>query len=155
MKRCIAALMLVCASASVLSLPAFSEGLGFGPWQGDSDWSHNHPFQVTPLSSIAVPGTSAANPFKSFDIIYVEPKTQLMALTSRSSKAVAIYNASDDTALGMTPAVFAGVGVDSAHSGPNGAVIAGYQLWAGDYPSTVRVFDLRTSLSSPTQIAAI
>jgi hypothetical protein len=55
----------------------------------------------------------------------------------------------------MTPAVFAGVGVDSAHSGPNGNIIAGDQLWAGDFPSTVRVFDLRTGLSSPTQIAAI
>jgi hypothetical protein len=157
MKRCLVTLLFACASASALSVPAFSQGPGLGsnPWQSDPDWTHDHPFQVTSLSNIAVPGTSATNPFKSFDIIYVDPTTQLMALTSRSSKAVAIYNASDDTVLGMTPAVFAGVGVDNAHSGPNGTVIAGYQLWAGDYPSTVRVFDLRTSLTSPTEIAAI
>jgi len=157
MKRCLAAFVLACASASVVSLPALSQepGFGAGPWQGNADWSHNHPFQVTPLSQIAVPGTSAANPFKSFDIIYVDPKTQLMAVSSRSSKAVAIFNASNDTMLGMTPQVFAGVGVDNPHSGPNGTVIAGDQLWAGDYPSTVRVFDLRTSLTAPKEIAAI
>jgi len=155
MKRFFATLAL--ASASVVSLPAFSQGPGFGagPWQGDADWTHNHPFQVTSLTMIAVPGTSATNPFKSFDIISFDSKTQLVTLSSRSSKAVAIFNATTDTVVGMTPAVFAGVGVDNPHSGPNGNVIAGYQLWAGDYPSTVRVFDLRTSLSSPTEIAAI
>ena len=47
-----------------------------------------------------------------------------------------IYNAFTGNPLGETPAVFAGVGVDNPHSGPNGNIIAGYQLWAGDYPST-------------------
>lgn len=110
---------------------------------------------LSPVSAIAVPGTSAGNPFTAFDIIYVDPKAQLMTLSSRSSKAIAIYDARHDAVLGETPAVFAGVGADNPHSGPNGNVIAGHQLWAGDYPSTVRVFDLSASLSSPPEIARI
>lgn len=57
--------------------------------------------------------------------------------------------------MGETPAVFAGVGVDNPHSGPNGTLIAGDEIWAGDYPSTVRVFDLRADPMSPPEIAAI
>src|SRR5208282_575616 len=52
-------------------------------------------------------------------------------------------------------AVFAGVGIDSPHSGPDGNVVAGRYLFAGDYPSTVRVFDLSVSISSPPEIAEI
>jgi hypothetical protein len=94
------------------------------------------------------------NPFTAFDIITVDSESQLVALSSRS-KAVVIYNAFTGKPLGETPAVFAGVGVDNPHSDPNGNIIAGDQLWAGDYPSTVRVFDLKSSLSSPPEIAAI
>ncbi len=116
--------------------------------------THSNP-PIVPLAPMAVPGTSASNPFSSFDIIYVEPRLQLVTLSSRSSKAVTIFNALTDQPLGETPAVFAGVGVDNAHSGPDGNLVAGTQLWAGDYPSVVRVFDLRASVTNPPQIAAI
>ena len=78
-----------------------------------------------------------------------------MVLSSRSSKAVTIFSTLFDRPVGETPAVFAGVGIDNPHSGPNGVVIAGDQIWAGDYPSIVRVFSLRTGVTSPEQIATI
>jgi hypothetical protein len=115
-----------------------------------------HPgIQIVPLAPMAVPGTSASNPFSSFDITYFDPRLQMLTLSSRSSKAVAIFNGLTDQPLGETPAVFAGVGIDNAHSGPNGNLVAGTQLWAGDYPSIVRVFDLKASLTNPPQIASI
>ncbi|ADW69259.1 hypothetical protein [Granulicella tundricola] len=110
---------------------------------------------VVPYASTAVPGTSAAKPFMSFDIISFDQRTQLMTLSSRSSKAVAIFDGLTGIPIGETPAVFAGVGASNDISGPNGNVIAGDQLWAGDYPSTVRVFDLRANPSNPPQIAVI
>jgi hypothetical protein len=161
MKQLLMTLVLAVAGAAIPSQTAFTQtaftqtAFTQTAPQADQDWFRNPPSQVEPLSAIAVPGTSVTNPFTSFDIIYVDPKLQLMTLSSRSSKAVAIYNVRKDTILGETPAVFAGVGVDNAHSGPNGNVIAGDLLFAGDYPSIVRVFDLKSSLSSPPQIAAI
>jgi hypothetical protein len=142
---------------SLASLPAFGQSFdasSASPLSTDSGSNHQK-FQVTFLSATSVPGTSVTNPFTAFDIITVDSESQLVALSSRSSKAVVIYNAFTGNPLGETPAVFAGVGVDNPHSGPNGNIIAGDQLWAGDYPSTVRVFDLKSSLSSPPEIAAI
>ena len=140
-----------CVGVSITCLTAFGQTTGSTTQAFPPDTKT----QVLPVAPIAVPGTSVSNPFSSFDIIYVDPQLQLVTLSSRSSKAVTIFNALTDKPLGETPAVFAGVGVDNAHSGPDGNVIAGTQLWAGDYPSTVRVFDLKASVSNPPQIAAI
>ncbi|MGZ4819857.1 MAG: hypothetical protein ACXVZJ_14605, partial [Terriglobales bacterium] len=96
------------------------------------------------LNPIAVPNSSTTTPFTSFDITFVDQGSQRMIVSSRSTKQVALFDASKDTALGATAAVFAGVGVDNPHSGPNGAVIVGNQIWAGDAASIVRVFDMST-----------
>lgn len=110
---------------------------------------------VTPLSPMAVPGTSASNPFKSFDITYVDPDLQLLLVSSRSSKAVATFDALFDRPLGETPAIFAGVGKSNEVSGPNGVVTAGDEIWAGDYPSQVQVFSVRTGAKSPVFVTTI
>ena len=109
----------------------------------------------SPSRRYGVPGTSEANPFVNFDQARVDTKLQLLFVSSRSSKAVAILDALTDRKVGETPAIFAGVGIDSPHSGPDGNVVAGHYLFAGDYPSTVRVFDLSASLSSPPEVAEI
>jgi hypothetical protein len=119
-----------------------------------SNWNPGHS-HVFPIGAIGVPGTSAANPFVNFDQARVDPKLQLLFISSRSSAAVAIIDAFTHKQVGETPAVFAGVGVDSPHSGPDGNVVAGHYLFAGDYPSTVRVFDLSQSISSPPEVAEI
>jgi hypothetical protein len=120
-----------------------------------SDWGHGQPTHVVPIGAIGVPGTSSANPFVNFDQARVDPELQLLFVSSRSSAAVAIIDALTDREVGETPAVFAGVGIDSPHSGPDGNVVAGRYLFAGDYPSMVRVFDLSVSLTSPPEVAAI
>src|ERR1700677_1052418 len=118
-------------------------------------WNSEGHSQIVPIGAIAVPRTSDANPFVNFDQARVDLKSQLLFISSRSSKAVAILDARTDRKVGETPAVFAGVGVDSPHSGPDGNVVAGRYLFAGDYPSTVRVFDLGASLSSPPEVAEV
>lgn len=149
MRKLLVALACTAGMAAILSLPALSQT------EADSHGNHWLTLHVFPFSAIPVPGTSAANPFNNFDQAYINTELQLLTVSSRSSKAVAIFDALTDKVLGKTPAVFAGVGVDSPHSGPDGAVIAGHHLWAGDYPSIVRVFDLSVSLSSPPEIANI
>ncbi len=139
--------VLVCTAGWVLCQPAFG--------QTDPNWGHNRQSQVVPIGAIGVPGTSEANPFVAFDQARVDTKLQLLFVSSRSSKAVAIYDALRDRQVGETPAIFAGVGIDSPHSGPDGNVVADHYLFAGDYPSTVRVFDLSANLFSPPEVAEI
>jgi hypothetical protein len=152
--------VLVCTVATgwTLCQPAVGQGNldgGSQPSQTASDWNPDPNSHVVPIAAIGVPGTSAADPFVNFDQARVDPRLQLLFVSSRSSKAVAIIDAFSDRQVGETPTVFAGVGVDSPHSGPDGNVVAGRYLFAGDYPSTVRVFDLSVSLSSPPEIATI
>ena len=110
---------------------------------------------LLPITALRVPGTSDANPFVNFDQVRVNTRLQLLFVSSRSSKAVAIIDALTDQKVGETPAIFAGVGIDSPHSGPDGNVVAGHFLFAGHFPSTVRVFDLSASVSSPPEVAEI
>ena len=122
----------------VLCQPALSQtdvADGSHPFRADSDRNHDRHSHIVPIAAIRVPGTSNANPFVNFDQASVETKLQLLFVSSRSSKAVAIFDALTDRKLGETPAIFAGVGIDSPHSGPDGNVIAGHYLFAGDYPS--------------------
>src|SRR5271156_296208 len=125
------------------------------PNQAVSDRNRDNNSHVVPIAAIGVPGTSEAIPFVAFDQARVDTKLQLLFVSSRSSKAVAIIDALTDRKVGETPAIFAGVGIDSPHSGPDGNVVAGHYLFAGDYPSTVRVFDLSASISSPPEVAEI
>jgi hypothetical protein len=144
--------VLVCMAATgwVLCQPAFSQS----EFDDDSHpavtaWNQDSLSHIFPIATIGVPGTSDANPFVNFDQARVDTRLQLLFVSSRSSKAVAILDALTDRKVGETPAVFAGVGIDSPHSGPDGNVVAGHYLFAGDYPSTVRVFDLSAGLTSP------
>jgi hypothetical protein len=156
MKNLLVVLACTVATGWLLCQPALSQtDLDEHPSQAISDWHHDRHSHVIPIGAIGVPGTSDANPFVSFDQARVDTKLQLLFVSSRSSKAVAIFDALRDTEVGETPAIFAGVGIDSPHSGPDGNVVAGHYLFAGDYPSTVRVFDLSASLTSPPEVAEI
>ncbi|MGC2402562.1 MAG: hypothetical protein WA510_22410 [Acidobacteriaceae bacterium] len=144
MRKLLVVLVCMTATGWVLCQPAVS--------QTDSHDGHSH---VVPIAAISVPGTSTANPFVNFDQARIDSKLQLLFVSSRSSKAVAIIDALTHKEVGETPPVFAGVGIDSPHSGPDGNVIAGHYLFAGDYPSTVRIFDLSASISSPPEVAEV
>lgn len=150
--------VLVCAVATgwILCQPALSQtDLEDDSHPAVSDWDHDCDSRIVPIAAIGVPGTSDANPFVNFDQARVDTELQLLFVSSRSSSAVAILDARTHRKVGETAAVFAGVGIDSPHSGPDGNVVVGRYLFAGDYPSTVRVFDLGASLSSPPEVAEI
>ncbi len=141
--------------------------------------SNNSSNATLPISAMGVQGASTTTPFTSFDIIFADAGSQLMSLSSRSTKLVSVYDVSSDTLLGGTATVFSGVGADNPHSGPNGNLIAAghNEIWAADYNSAgvgvpagtdcaatlassacgglVRVFDLSASKSAPPQIAVI
>src|SRR5271165_5506959 len=158
MRKLLVVIVCMAAIGWVLCQPALSQtdvADDSHPVQADSGWNHHHHAHVVPIAAIRVPGTSKANPFVAFDQASVDTKLQLLFVSSRSTKAVAIFDAFTDRKIGETPAIFAGVGIDSSHSGPDGNVVAGHYLFAGDYPSTVRVFDLSASLSSPPEVAEI
>ncbi len=158
MRKLLVVLACTMATGWVLCQPVLSQtnlNDDSHPSQADSGRNHDRRSHVVPIGAIGVPGTSKANPFVNFDQARVDTKLQLLFVSSRSSKAVAIIDALTDRKVGETPAIFAGVGSDSPHSGPDGNVVAGRYLFAGDYPSTVRVFDLGESLSSPPEVAEI
>ena len=158
MRKLLVVLLCTVATGWVLCQPTFSQTElkeDSHPFQGASNWNHDGQSQIIPIAAIGVPGTSGTNPFVNFDQARVDPKSQLLFISSRSSAAVAIIDAFTHKEVGETPAVFAGVGIDSPHSGPDGNVVAGRYLFAGDYPSTVRVFDLGASLSSPPEVAEV
>ena len=158
MKKLLIVLACMVAIGWVFGQPALSQtdlGDASHLFQAVSDWNHDGNSHVVPIGAIGVPGTSDAIPFVNFDQARVDTELQLLFVSSRSSKAVAIFDALTDRKVGETPAIFAGAGIDSPHSGPDGNVVAGHYLFAGDYPSTVRVFDLSASLSSPPEVAEI
>jgi hypothetical protein len=158
MKKLLIVFVCMVATSWVSCQPALSQaspGDDSHPSQAAWDWHHDRHSHIVPIGAIRVPGTSDANPFVNFDQARVDPELQLLFVSSRSSKAVAILDALTDRKVGETPAIFAGVGIDSPHSGPDGNVVAGRYLFAGDYPSTVRVFDLGASLTSPPEVAEI
>jgi hypothetical protein len=156
MKKLLVALVCTVATGWVLCQPALGQTVSpDDSHSSQAGWNHDRNSHVVPIDAIGVPGTSDANPFVNFDQARIDPKLQLLFVSSRSSKAVAIIDALTDRKIGETPAIFAGVGIDSPHSGPDGNVVAGRYLFAGDYPSTVRVFDLGASLTSPPEVAEI
>jgi hypothetical protein len=85
-----------------------------------------------------------------FDISFADPKTGLYVLADRTNGAVDFFDASDDTYVGRVGG-FAGVQckadgktADNSISGPDGVVIVGNQVWAGDGDSTLKVIDIAT-----------
>jgi hypothetical protein len=158
MRKLLVTLVCTLAAGWTLSQPALSQtdlNDESHPSQATPDSNRDHNSGVVPIGAIGVPGTSASHPFVNFDQARVDTKSQLLFISSRSSAAVAIIDARTDRQIGKTPAVFAGVGIDSPHSGPDGNVVAGHYLFAGDYPSTVRVFDLSVSITSPPEVAEV
>jgi hypothetical protein len=148
-------LLVVLAGAVVTGWVLCQSALSQTDLSGALNPFHDGNSHVVPIAALGVPGTSDSVPFVNFDQARIDTEFQLLFVSSRSSKAVAIFDALTDRKVGETPAIFAGAGIDSPHSGPDGNVVAGHYLFAGDYPSTVRVFDLSASLSSPPQVAEI
>ncbi|HEV3178308.1 MAG TPA: hypothetical protein VGZ72_20100 [Stellaceae bacterium] len=92
--------------------------------------------------------SNPAGPIDGFDISFVDQKTQRYYLADRTNKSVDIFDAKTDKFLGSVPG-FIGVTMkngkpDNDTSGPDGVVVVGNQVWAGDGDSTVKIIDIKT-----------
>jgi DNA-binding beta-propeller fold protein YncE len=98
------------------------------------------------IASIPIPGA----PLKSFDISFVDQKTQRYYVADRSNKGLDIVDAKDNKYVGRAEGGFVGaVEVDGKivtnKSGPDGVVVIGNEAWVGDGDSTVKIVDLKTN----------
>jgi DNA-binding beta-propeller fold protein YncE len=92
--------------------------------------------------------SNPAGPIDGFDISFVDQKTQRYYLADRSNKSIDIFDAKTDKFIGSVPG-FIGVTMkngkpDNDTSGPDGVVVVGNQVWAGDGDSTIKVIDIKT-----------
>jgi len=92
--------------------------------------------------------SNPAGPIDGFDISFVDQKTHRYYLADRSNKSVDVFDAKTDKFIGSTPG-FVGVTMkngkpDNDTSGPDGVVVVGNQVWAGDGDSTIKIIDLKT-----------
>src|SRR5271156_3720788 len=86
----------------------------------------------------------------SFDISFVDPVIGVYLLADRTNKAVDLIDTTSNTVLVQlaAPPPFSGVVASCAGganncNGPNGVITVGHrEVWAGDYPSQVKVIDL-------------
>jgi hypothetical protein len=113
------------------------------------------------IKVIPVPGTAANvtnGKLYSFDISWVDQKSQLYFLADRSNAVVDVVDANTGTFGGQIPGSFAGVAVvggvvTNAQSGPNGVVTGGHCLFVTDFRSgsggRVVSFDLTAPFPPP------
>src|SRR5271155_4068610 len=108
MRKLLVLLACMMAIGWVLCQPALSQtnvGDDSRPFQPASDSNHDGNSHVVPIAALGVPGTSDANPFVNFDQARVDTGLQLLFVSSRSSKAVAILDALTHKEVGETPAI--------------------------------------------------
>ena len=100
-----------------------------------------HAAELKQIGTIDVPGTKLAN----FDIGYVDPATGRYYLADRTNKGIDIFDTNKDAYLSRSGqfvgAVMKDGKVDNDTSGPDGVLVAGNEIWAGDGDSTVKVID--------------
>src|SRR5882762_6567900 len=138
------------ASALMGAVSLAASGAAFGACTGPGAPTDT---QTKCHAAIQIPG----NPLRSFDISFVNPHRAEFYFADRSNAAVQVIDTRTLThkrALGG----FVGVKLNAAGnvnnniSGPDGVVSHGRWLYAGDGDSTLKVFDLESSSSSPAQL---
>jgi len=100
------------------------------------------------LTTIPLPNT-ADNPNKplaSFDISFLDARTQLYYLADRANKAIDVIDAAKRNVFvkQIQKGNFAGPSTSNDTAGPNGVVVSGHFLFVTDAPSRVVTIDLRT-----------
>lgn len=97
--------------------------------------------ELKEVGTIAVPGEKLAN----FDISIIDQSAQTYYLADRSNKSIDIFDVRTDKFVSRVPG-FVGVIMKNGKpnndaSGPDGVVLSGKEIWAGDGDSTVKVID--------------
>ena len=100
--------------------------------------------ELKQVAAIEIPGEKMTN----FDISYIDQTTGRYYFADRSNKAIDIFDTGTDKFIERV-AGFIGVTMKNGKpnndtSGPDGVLIAGKEIWAGDGDSTVKVIDLAT-----------
>ena len=117
-------------------------------------WSGEHPKpgpdEVFTLNTvIQVPGSSAANPFFSFDISWFDPVRNKYFLADRNNKAIDVIKPANNSIEQFVNPGFAGVLPSPAApnndiSGPDGVLTVDHkELWIGDSPGKVWVLNAK------------
>jgi DNA-binding beta-propeller fold protein YncE len=97
------------------------------------------------IASIPVPG----EPLTSFDISFIDQKTQRYYLADRSNKSIDIIDTKTNKWIGRIDGFVGAVmrpdgKVNSNKSGPDGVLAVGNEAWVGDGDSTIKVIDLKS-----------
>ena len=101
--------------------------------------------ELKKIAEIPVPG----EPLVSFDISFVDQKTQRYYLADRSNKSLDIFDAKANKFIGRVDGFVGdvmkadGTCCNNAKSGPNGVLVIGSEAWLGDGDSTIKVIDLK------------
>jgi DNA-binding beta-propeller fold protein YncE len=102
--------------------------------------------ELRQIGTISIPGA----PLNSFDISFIDQSTGLYYLADRSNKGVDIIDTKKGAWVGRVEGMVGpimkkdGTCCNNDHSGPNGVLVAGHEIWAGDGDSTVKVVDAKT-----------
>jgi DNA-binding beta-propeller fold protein YncE len=85
----------------------------------------------------------------SFDISYVDQAGQKLYLADRSNKGVDIFDIKNNKFIGRAEGFVGAVlkpdgKVNSNKSGPDGVIVIGNEIWAGDGDSSIKVIDAKT-----------
>ena len=122
-------LSLVSASVALSALPGFANG-----------------GELRQIGTISIPG----EPLDSFDISFVDQKTNRYFLADRSNKGIDIIDTKKGAWVGRVTGMVGpimkkdGTCCNNDESGPNGVLVAGKEAWVGDGDSTVKVIDLKS-----------
>ena len=100
--------------------------------------------ELKQVGTIEIPGEKMTN----FDISYIDQATGKYYFADRSNKAIDIFDTKTDKFVDRIGG-FIGVTMKNGKpnndtSGPDGVLLAGKEIWAGDGDSTIKVIDLAT-----------
>ena len=138
------------AALAAGAIPLLAAGSSPGFTQTATAPQPDHAVQLMFTVPVTKAKTNKTNGMYSFDISFVDPKTNLYVLGDRSNAAVDEVDAATGLFKGQLTANFAGVATSCATgnnndcSGPNGVAIGGGCIFAGDGPSRVVSFNQAT-----------
>ena len=100
--------------------------------------------QLKQVGVIEVPGEKLTN----FDISFIDQATGRYYFADRSNKAIDIFDTQTDKFVdrvgGFVGVVMKNGKPNNDMSGPDGVLLAGKEIWAGDGDSTIKIIDLAT-----------
>jgi len=107
--------------------------------------------ELKQIATIPIPGA----PLTSFDISFVNQKTQQYFLADRSNKSIDVVDTKTNKFVGQVtgfvgPVLKPDGKVNSDKSGPDGVIAFGAQIWAGDGDSTLKIIDIKTMAITDT-----